>query len=65
MTLLRQELNTDMAHSMKSVLAEFVNLMTSKPPPSAAVIPELIERSVQQALEKNQEICSIKNQLGR
>jgi hypothetical protein len=50
---------------MKAVLAQAVALTIIKQPPNIFVAPELIERSVQQALEKNQEICSIKNQLGR
>ena len=65
LTLLRQELKADMAYSLKAVLAEAVNLMASKAPLSVVDSPELIERSVQQALEKNREINSIKSQVGR
>lgn len=65
LTLLRQELKADMAYSLKAVLAEAMNPMASKAPLRVVDSPELIEWSVQQALEKNREISSIKSQLSR
>lgn len=65
MSLMLQEFKADMSHSMKVVLAEAVNLMAYKPPPSVMVAPELIKQSVQQALENNKEINFINSQLGR
>ena len=65
MTLLRQEIKADMEYSLKAVLAEAVNLMASKAPLSVVDSPELIERSVQQALEKNRDISSMKSQISR
>jgi hypothetical protein len=63
--LMRQELQSNLANTIKVALNEAVTLFANQPALTNVINPEALDRSVQQALEKSKEFRQINNQLGR
>lgn len=60
-----QNIETNMANTIKAVIADAITPVSRKQTPTIVVNQDYSERSNQQALESKREIESIQNQLGK
>lgn len=65
LTIMGQELQSNMENSMKAMFTQSFNLISNKQPQTCMMASGVIDQSVQQALKNNREINLINNQIGK